>query len=360
MLVLIQTGQTRILIQLNNMLNGKTILVTGGTGFFGQKLVEKVMRDYPRVNKIIIYSRGESAQYNMQKLYPERQFPQLRFFIGDVRDKERLFRACENVDILIHAAAITLVPTSEYNPDECVKTAVYGAHNVINAALSCHIKNVISLSSDKACAPLNLIGASQLLSDMLFVSANNLRGNKDIRFSIVRFSNVMGGRGSLIPFLISRRDKGIKELPLIDPRITRFNITHQEAIDLVLFAIEKQLGGEIFIPKCPSYKITDVATAIAPNMPITDIPNCTREKLHEQMITKDDSINTIELLDSYIILPSLSYTGNRSKDTFLKYYDAKLVPDGFRYSSDSNPEWETVDSIREKIRKYINPNFKFR
>lgn len=342
------------------MLNGKTILITGGTGSFSQKFIETVLRDYPRVHKIIIYSRGESAQYDMQQQYPAKQFPQLRFFIGDVRDKERLLRACEGVDILIHAAAITLVSTSEYNPDECVKTGVNGAQNVISAALDCQIKSVISLSSDKACAPLNLYGATQLLSDMLFVAANNIRGFKDVRFSIVRYGNVMGARGSVIPFFISRRDKGAKELPITDTRMTRFNTTYQDAVDMVLFAIEKQLGGEIFIPKCPSYRITDIAKAIAPNMQIVDIGIHTSEKLHEQMITKDNAINTIELPDSYIILPAIAYTGNRNKDTYLKYYDAKLVPDGFRYSSDSNSEWETVDSIREKIRKYINPNFKVR
>lgn len=342
------------------MLNEKTILITGGTGSFGQKFVETVLRDYPRVKKIIIYSRGESAQYDMQQQYPKKQFPQLRFFIGDVRDKDRLLRACDGVDILIHAAAITLVPTSEYNPDECVKTAVNGAQNVIDTALYCQIRNVISLSSDKACAPLNLIGASQLLSDMLFVSANNLIGNKDIRFSIVRYSNVMGARGSLITFLMNHIQKCNKELPIADPRITRFNTTIQEAIDLVLFAIEKQLGGELFIPKCPSYCITDAAKAIAPNTHLTVYNDLKKDKLHEQMITKDDAINTIELLNSYIILPTLVYTGNRSKEAFLKYYDAKPVPDGFRYSSDSNSEMETVYSIREKIRKYLNPNFKIK
>jgi UDP-N-acetylglucosamine 4,6-dehydratase len=343
---------------LNNMLNGKIILITGGTGSFSQKFVETVLRDYPGVQKIIIYSRGEAAQYNMRQQYPARQFPQLRFFIGDVRDKERLHLACEGVDILIHTAAITLVPTSEYNPDECVKTGINGAQNVISAAFACQIRNVISLSSDKACAPLNLFGATQLLSDKLFVAANNMRGNKDVRFSIVRYSNVMGACGSLIPFIINRRDKGAKELPITDNRITRFNTTHQNAVDMVLFAIEKQLGGEIFIPKCPSYSITDMATAIAPNVPVVEIGIRTNEKLHEQMITKDDAVNTIELPNSYAILPALTYTGNRNKEEFLKYYDAKPVPDGFRYSSDSNPEWETVDSIREKIRKCFNPNFK--
>lgn len=348
------------MLQLNNMLNGKTILITGGTGSFGQKFVETVMRDYPKVRKIIIYSRGESAQYDMQQQYPAKQFPQLRFFIGDVRDKERLLRACEGVDILIHAAAITMVPTSEYNPDECVKTGVNGAQNAISAALACQIKNVISLSSDKACAPLNLFGATQLLSDMLFVAANNMRGSKDVRFSIVRYGNVMGARGSVIPFFIDRRDKGAKELPITDTRMTRFNTTCQDAVDMVLFTIEKQLGGEIFIPKCPSYRITDIAKAIAPNMQIVEIGIRSSEKLHEQMITKDDAVNTIELSHSYAILPALAYTGNRNKEAYLKYYDAKLVPDGFRYSSDTNYEWETVNSIREKIRKYVNPNFKVR
>jgi UDP-N-acetylglucosamine 4,6-dehydratase/5-epimerase len=339
------------------MLKGKTILITGGTGSFGQKFVETVLRDYPGVQKIIIYSRGEAAQYEMQQQYPPKQFPQLRFFIGDVRDKERLLRACEGVDVLIHVAGFSMIPTAEYNPDECVKTSINGAQNVIDAALKCEIKNVIALSSDKACAPLNIFGASQLLSDKLFVAANNIRGTKDVKFSIVRYGSVMGSYGSVIPSFIDRRDKGASELPITDPRMTRFNVSTNDAVDMVMLAIERHLGGEIFIPKCPSYHITDVAKAIAPNLKQTVVGIRPGEKLHEQMFSKDDAINAIELDNAYIVIPSITFTGNRKKEDYLAYYNAKPVADGFRYSSDSNSEWETVLTIREKIKKYVNPSF---
>lgn len=340
------------------MLNGKTILITGGTGSFAQKFVESTLRDYPGVHKIIIYSRGEAAQYCMQQQYPQKQFPQLRFFIGDVRDKERLLRACENVDILIHCAGFSLMSVAEYNPDECVKTAVQGCQNVIDAAMKCLIKDVVALSSSKACAPLNIFGASQLLSDKLFIAANNITGGKDVKFSIVRYGNVMESRGSVIPYFIDRRDKGASELPITDSRMTRFNVSNLDAVEMVMMALEKHLGGEIFIPKCPSYHITDVAEAVAPNLKQTIVGIRPGEKLHEQMITKDEALNTIELDNAYIIVPSITFNGHRLKVDYLKYYDAKTVCDGFRYSSDSNSQWETVTSIREKIRKYVNPSFK--
>lgn len=340
------------------MLNGKNILITGGTGSFGQKFVETTLRDYPDVNKIIIYSRGESAQYEMSQQYPIKQYPQLRFFIGDVRDKERLFMACEGVDYLIHAASISQPNTAEYNPEECVKTNILGSQNVIDAALHCNIKNVISLSSDKACAPIDLYGASQLLSDKLFVAANNIKGKKDVKFSVVRYGNVMGTRGSVIPFFIERRDLGSRELPITDKRMTRFIVTQQVAIDSVMYALQNNMGGEIYIPKCPSYHITDVANAIAPNLIQTEVGIRPNEKLHQQMITKSDAINTIDVGKCFIILPAVSYTGNRTKETYLTHYNANEVSQDFVYCSDSNTEWETIDSLRDKIRKYINPNFK--
>lgn len=267
-------------------------------------------------------------------------------------------RACSEVDILIHAASISQPDTAEYNPEECVKTNVIGAQNVIDVALICNIKNIISLSSDKACAPINLYGASQLLSDKLFVAANNIKGRKDIKFSVVRYGNVIGARGSVIPYFIERRDMGAKELPITDKRMTRFNVTQQTAVDMVICAIQNHLGGEIFIPKCPSYRITDVAMAIAPNLAQSEVGIRPSEKLHEQMISKDDAINTIDLGSSYAILPAIAFTDNRNKETYLTHYNAKSVPEDFAYGSDTNTEWETVDSLRDKIRRYVNSNFK--
>ena len=233
------------------MLNKKSILITGGTGSFGKKFVETILRDYPEVRRIVIYSRDELKQYELRQKYPANKYPQLRFFIGDVRDADRLKRACEDVDVIIHAAAIKQVDTAEYNPDECIKTNVFGAQNVINAALAAGVKHVIALSTDKACAPINLYGATKLTSDKLFVAANNISGFKDIKFSVVRYGNVMGSRGSVIPFFMDKRDSGANELPITDMNMTRFNISLQAGVDLVMFAIDHHLGGEIFVPKIP-------------------------------------------------------------------------------------------------------------
>ena len=249
------------------MLNGKVVLITGGTGSFGKKFVETILRDYPQVKKIIIYSRDELKQFELKQKYPEREYSQMRYFIGDVRDLERLTRACEGVDVIIHAAAIKQVDTAEYNPEECIKTNVHGAQNVVKAALATGVKDVVALSTDKACAPINLYGATKLASDKLFTAANNISGSKPIKFSVVRYGNVMGSRGSVIPFFISKRDNGAKELPITDMRMTRFNISLEAGVAMVMYAIEHHLGGEIFIPKIPSYHIKDVATAIAPNLP---------------------------------------------------------------------------------------------
>ena len=340
------------------MLNDKSVLITGGTGSFGKKFVETILRDYPRVKRIVIYSRDELKQFELKQKYPEREYPQLRFFIGDVRDGERLKRACEGVDVIIHAAAIKQVDTAEYNPDECIKTNVNGAQNVINAALAMNVKHVVALSTDKACAPINLYGATKLTSDKLFVSANNIKGGRDIKFSVVRYGNVMGSRGSVIPFFISKRDSGAKELPITDMRMTRFNISLLAGVSLVLYAIGHHLGGEIFIPKIPSYHIVDVAKAIAPELPLIEIGIRPGEKLHEEMITPTDALNTIDLGDYYAILPSVSYYYTR--EDYMKHHDAKPVPDNFHYSSDKNGEWETVESMRENIKKFVDPNFDVR
>jgi len=336
------------------MLNGKVVLITGGTGSFGNKFVETILRDYPNVKKIIIYSRGELKQYNMKQKYPEKDYPMMRYFIGDVRDAERMRRACEGVDVIIHAAAIKQVDTAEYNPRECIKTNVDGAVNVINAAIDCGVKDVVALSTDKACAPINLYGATKLTSDKLFIAANNIKGSRDLRFSVVRYGNVMGSRGSVIPLFIKLRDEGAKELPITDMRMTRFNISLQEGVDLVMWALGHHLGGELFIPKIPSYKITDVAKAIAPNLPLKEIGIRPGEKLHEEMITPTDSLSTIDIGKYYAILPSVS--DRYTNEDFLKHHNAKMVPQGFYYASDNNEDWDTVETLREKFTKVI-PGF---
>lgn len=337
------------------MLNNKAVLITGGTGSFGKKFVETILRRYPDVKRIVIYSRDELKQFELKQKYPHDKYPQLRFFIGDVRDGERLKRACQGIDVIIHAAAIKQVDTAEYNPEECIKTNVNGAQNVINAALETGVQHVVALSTDKACAPINLYGATKLTSDKLFTAANNIKGMNPVRFSVVRYGNVMGSRGSVIPFFISKRDSGATELPITDMRMTRFNISLQEGVDLVLWAIEHHLGGEIFIPKIPSYNISDVATAIAPNLPQVEVGIRPGEKLHEEMITATDALNTIDIGKYYAILPSVSF--QHTREDYMKHHDGTLVPDGFHYSSDKNTEWETVETMREKIRQYVDPNF---
>lgn len=337
------------------MLNGKSVLITGGTGSFGKKFIETILRRYPDVRRIVIYSRDELKQFELKQKYPHDQYPQLRFFIGDVRDGERLKRACQGIDVIIHAAAIKQVDTAEYNPEECIKTNVNGAQNVINAALETGVKHVVALSTDKACAPINLYGATKLTSDKLFTAANNIKGNNPVKFSVVRYGNVMGSRGSVIPFFISKRDNGAKEMPITDMRMTRFNISLQAGVDLVLWAIENHLGGEIFIPKIPSYHITDVATAIAPGIPQVEVGIRPGEKLHEEMITATDALNTIDIGRYYAILPSVSY--HHTRQDYIDHHHGVPVPDGFHYSSDKNSEWETVESMREKIKEFVDPNF---
>lgn len=337
------------------MLNDQSVLITGGTGSFGKKFVETILGRYPSVRRIVVYSRDELKQFELKQKYPHDRYPQLRFFIGDVRDGERLKRACEGIDVIIHAAAIKQVDTAEYNPEECIKTNVHGAQNVINAALQTGVKHVVALSTDKACAPINLYGATKLTSDKLFTAANNISGSKDVRFSVVRYGNVMGSRGSVIPFFIGKRDSGAKELPITDMRMTRFSISLQAGVDLVMYAIGHHLGGEIFVPKIPSYHITDVATAIAPTLPQVEVGIRPGEKLHEEMITVTDALNTIDLGQYYAILPSVSFKHQREE--YLKHHQAIPVPQGFHYSSDQNEEWETVETLRAKIKQYVDPNF---
>ena len=339
-------------------LENKTVLITGGSGSFGRMFIETTMRDYPSVKKIIVYSRDEIKHLEMSRLYPRKQYPQLRFFVGDVRDKERLLRACEDVDILIHAATLMTLEASEYNPDETIKTNIIGAQNVIEAAQRCGIRQIIALSSDKACSPASLYGATQLVSDKLFVAANNIVGKKDIHFSIIRYGNVMGSKGSVMNYFLERSKLGGKELPINDLRMTRFLISNQQVVDMVYYALEKQLGGEIFVPKMRSYRITDLATAIAPSMAHKEVGRRVGEKLHEDIISNSDAENTVETNSFYVIIPSVSYVKYRTKDDFLKHYNAHSVAVDFHYSSDSNTRMETVESLRDIIRRYIDYNFK--
>jgi UDP-N-acetylglucosamine 4,6-dehydratase (inverting) len=339
-------------------LDNKTILITGGSGTFGRKFIDITLRDYPSVKKIIVFSRDEMKHLEMMRLYPEKQYPQLRFFVGDVRDKERLMRACEKVDILIHAASLMTLEVSEYNPDETIKTNIIGAQNVIECALKCGIRNVIALSSDKACSPASLYGATQLVSDKLFVAANNITGGKDTHFSVIRYGNVMGAKGSVFRFFMERANLGGKELPITDKRMTRFLISNQQVVDMVHYVIEKQMGGEIFVPKMPSYRITDLAEAIAPKMHQKEVGKRPGEKLYDDIIAESDAENTLEGHDFYVIIPFTSYVGNRNKNDFMDHYRAKPVPDNFHYRSSNNPIFETVESLREKIRRYIDYNFR--
>ncbi|MDB8998156.1 UDP-N-acetylglucosamine 4,6-dehydratase (inverting) [Parabacteroides distasonis] len=341
------------------MFNNKSILITGGSGLFGRCFIETILRDYPEVKKIIIYSRDVQKQDEILALYPKKQFPQLRYFIGDVRDKERLIRACGGVDIIVHAATIASIEAAEYNPGECIKTNIIGAENVINAALKNNVHDVVALSSDKACAPSNLYGATQLVSDKLFVAANNLTGLNDIKFSVVRYGNVMGSKGSVIPLFIARKKLGGRSLPITDKRMTRFIISNQEVVSAVEYALENHMGGEIFIPKVSSYKVTDLATAIAPEMEQVEIGRRPGEKIDEKLISSADSQATLDLGKYYAILPSMVYTGHRLLEDYKVHYNAVLVPEGFHYSSNDNPVFETVNSLRDKIRMYIDASIKF-
>ena len=335
------------------MLNNKSILITGGTGSLGKALTANILKKWPNVKRLVIFSRDEQKQFQMAQDYPVSKYPSIRFFIGDVRDRERLVRAFAGIDYVIHAAAMKHVHIAEYNPDECVKTNVGGAENVIQAALQTGVQNVVALSTDKACAPINLYGATKLTSDKLFVAANNVRGKRDLKFSVVRYGNVMGSNGSVIPFFLNKRSEGV--LPITVDTMTRFNISLQGGVDMVLHAMKTAWGGEIFIPKIPSYKIMDVAEAIGPDCEHKVIGIRPGEKIHEEMITTSDSFFTYNLGKYFVILPQ---TPMWNVNDFIANFNAKLVPDGFAYNSGTNTEWETVESLRVLIKEHVDPNFK--
>lgn len=333
------------------MLNNKSILVTGGTGSFGKKFIETVLKKYPGIKRLVVYSRDELKQFEMAQTFSVSKYKGIRYFIGDVRDGERFKRACEGIDIIVHAAALKQVPTAEYNPFEAVKTNILGAQNVIEAALDCGIKTVVALSTDKAAAPINLYGATKLVSDKLFIAANNIKGHRDLRFSVVRYGNVMGSRGSVIPFFLNKRSEGV--LPITHMEMTRFNISLEEGVEMVMYAIENAIGGEIFVPKIPSYKITVLAEALAPSCKLNDIGIRPGEKLHEEMITTSDSYNTIDFGKYYAILPS-----DADKALYLNHYKGKEVPKGFTYNSGENDQWLSVKEIRDMVVSHLDPNFK--
>ena len=330
----------------------ESILITGGTGSLGQALVAEILRRFPKIQRLVIFSRDELKQYEMAQKFNDQQYPALRYFIGDVRDRSRLKRALEGIDTAIHAAALKHVPAAEYNPMEFIHTNVLGAENLIEACVDTGVSRVVALSTDKAAAPINLYGATKLCSDKLFVAANNYIGKNTV-LSVVRYGNVMGSRGSVIPFFIKKAKEGV--LPITDPAMTRFNISLQEGVDMVLWALENALGGEIFVPKIPSYKITDLAEAIGPSCekPITGIrPG---EKIHEEMITSSDSFNTIDLGKYYAILNT---SGGRSSESYAKMKSAKKVPAGFYYNSGENPQFLTVPEIQSLIKKNLDPSFR--
>ena len=330
------------------MLNTKSVLITGGTGSLGQALTLNILEKYPKINRLIIFSRDEQKQFKMAQKFPKENFPAIRFLIGDIRDLDRLKRALREVDYVIHTAAMKHVHLAEYNPMECVKTNVIGAENLINACLETNVKKVVVLSTDKAASPINLYGATKLVSDKLFIAANNIKGRNPISFSVVRYGNVMGSNGSVIPFFINKKKDGF--LPITNPNMTRFNISLQEGVSLVLYALEHAWGGEIFVPKIPSYKITDVAEAIGPECEQKIVGIRPGEKIHEEMITSSDSFTTYDLGKYYAILPQTPFW---DLSEFIKKHNAKKVKEGFNYNSGENEYFLSVSDLKELINKII-------
>ena len=334
-------------------LKGKSILITGGTGSLGKALTTHILTNNPDVKKLVIFSRDEQKQFQMAQEFPMSKFPQIRFLIGDVRDRERLVRAFKDIDFVIHAAAMKHVHIAEYNPTECIRTNIGGAENVVEASLMTNVERVVALSTDKACAPINLYGATKLTSDKLFVAANNIKGFNPIKFSVVRYGNVMGSNGSVIPFFINKKNNN-ESLPITDEAMTRFNISLQGGVDMVMHALEHAWGGEIFIPKITSYKILDVANAIAPKKEKIIVGLRPGEKIHEEMITPSDSFYTYDLGKYYTILPTQP---NWNIEEFKTKFNASKVKQGFSYNSGENTEWETIESLRNLIKEHVDSTF---
>lgn len=328
------------------------VLITGGTGSFGKAFVAEVLARCPQVERLVIFSRDELKQWELQQRYPEDRYPQLRFFLGDVRDRDRLKRALEGIDTVVHAAALKQVPAAEYNPIEFINTNVLGGENVVQACLDTDVRRVVALSTDKAAAPINLYGATKLCSDKLFIAANNIRGKRDLRFSVVRYGNVMGSRGSVIPFFLDRARSGV--LPITDPTMTRFNISLRDGVAMVLWAVENALGGELLVPKIPSYRITDVAEAIGPSCDKPVVGIRPGEKIHEEMITASDSFTTVDLGPYYAILPSDGLTLSAYRSAAIA---APAVPQGFAYNSGTNPDFLTVQQLRSLIKEHVDAAF---
>ncbi|MGV8042517.1 MAG: UDP-N-acetylglucosamine 4,6-dehydratase (inverting) [Thermoanaerobaculaceae bacterium] len=334
------------------MLTDKAVLITGGTGSFGRAFVRRVLSEHPRIRRLVVFSRDELKQFEMAQEFCAAEHPGVRYFIGDVRDQDRLRRALEGIEIVVHAAALKQVPTAEYNPFECIKTNVLGAQNLVEACLDTGVLRVVALSTDKAAAPVNLYGATKLCSDKLFTAANNIRGHRDIRFSVVRYGNVMGSRGSVVPYFLSKRETG--SLPITHPEMTRFNISIDEGVEMVLWALENALGGEIFVPKIPSYRLTDLAEAISPGYQQIDAGIRPGEKIHEEMITAADSFSTVDLGKYFAILPTPEVA---ARERYCQATGAKPVPLGFSYNSGSNPDFLTVEQLRDLIRRHVAPGF---
>lgn len=331
------------------MLTNKSVLITGGTGSFGQAFVGRVLEKYPGIRRLVIFSRDELKQFEMSQKFSQQDHEGLRYFIGDVRDVDRLRRALEGIDVVIHAAALKQVPAAEYNPFECIKTNILGAQNLIEACLDTRVERVVALSTDKAAAPINLYGATKLCSDKLFTSANNIRGKRNIRFCTVRYGNVMGSRGSVIPYFLGQRGTGV--LNITDPEMTRFNITLTEGVDMVLWAIEATHGGETFVPKIPSYRITDMAAAIGPECRQEVVGIRPGEKIHEEMITASDSYYTVDLGRYFAILSS---SGAHSVESYASKFGGAVVSPGFAYNSGTNDHFLTIGEIRALIREHVD------
>lgn len=332
--------------------NESRLLITGGTGSFGKAFVKTVLDRHPQIQRLVVFSRDELKQWEMQQQFPRDKYPQLRFFLGDVRDSERIKRALERIDTVVHAAALKQVPAAEYNPIEFIKTNVLGAENLVQACLDTDVQRVVALSTDKAAAPINLYGATKLCSDKLFIAANNIKGLRNITFSVVRYGNVMGSRGSVIPFFLEKANTGV--LPITDPNMTRFSISLQEGVEMVLWSLENALGGELYVPKIPSYKITDVAEAIGPSCSKPVVGIRAGEKIHEEMITTADSFTTYDLGKYFVILPS---DGRSHKLYENACIPLKKVDSGFAYNSGTNPEFLSVEDLRSLIKLHISPSF---